>query len=136
MINPENSDHGKADALVRCILCLVFGGRGRPPCHQLINPTLLQLPPLKIRFFTLFGTAVSLLFNLKPKAYGRLGINSQAKIYSSIPLPPKSISTIQAKRTATGSILKYSPNPPQMPAMTRFSFERNRRFTGGVCSFI
>jgi len=26
---------GKADALVRRILCLVFGGRGRPPCHGL-----------------------------------------------------------------------------------------------------
>jgi len=26
---------GKADAIVRRILCLVFGGRGRPPCHSL-----------------------------------------------------------------------------------------------------
>jgi len=24
---------GKADALVRCILGLVFGGRGHPPCY-------------------------------------------------------------------------------------------------------
>jgi len=29
------STDGKADALVRRILCLVFGGRGRPPCHGL-----------------------------------------------------------------------------------------------------
>jgi len=26
---------GKADALVRRILCWVFGGRGRPHCHGL-----------------------------------------------------------------------------------------------------
>gem|GEM_PF-1427270 len=48
MINPENSDHGKADALVRRKPSLECGGRGRPPCHQLINPTLLQLPQLKV----------------------------------------------------------------------------------------
>jgi len=44
MINLENSDHGKADALVRRKPSIECGGRGCPPCHQLINPTLLQLP--------------------------------------------------------------------------------------------
>jgi len=34
MINPENSNYGKSDVRVRRILCLVFGGRGRPPCHS------------------------------------------------------------------------------------------------------
>jgi|GEM_PF-850219 len=37
---------GKADALVRRILCLVFGGRQRPPCHGLSfmdQSSLLQL---------------------------------------------------------------------------------------------
>jgi len=48
MINLENSDYGKADALVRRKLSLECGGRGRPPCHQLINPTLLQLPNFNI----------------------------------------------------------------------------------------
>jgi len=51
MINIENSDHGKADALVRRKPSLECGGRGRPPCHQLINPTLLQLPNLKANWY-------------------------------------------------------------------------------------
>ncbi|MBM3326070.1 MAG: hypothetical protein FJY65_03665 [Calditrichaeota bacterium] len=35
MINPENADHSKADALDRRKPSLECSGRGRPPCHQI-----------------------------------------------------------------------------------------------------
>jgi len=51
MINQEDSDQGKADALVRRKQSIECSGRGRPPCHQLINPTLLQLPRLNANWY-------------------------------------------------------------------------------------
>lgn len=52
------------------------------------------------------------------------GVKIHSRTYSTIPAPSIHARPIKIDRTMSGSMLKYSANPPQTPAITLFLVER------------
>ena len=96
------------------------------------NQKRLNIPKIRIRSPTaiimilmrLLGKAILIIGPFEGIIEGLRGTIIEAMIYSKMPIPLAKTSNTKIRRTKVGSILKYSPMPPQTPISIRFVRDR------------